>query len=365
MSIVSSGPKVALVYPLQPGGLGDSALRGFGHQGVQVTPVAYPTMAPEFNVDSWMPRLHVSRIRGTGFVLKKLMAMVRPIEGMRLVSTLKALAPDIVLFIKCDDIHPRTYRAIRRACGKNKVRLAAFHPDDPWNTGQPLSPGPSHARAVTQIGEMDVMFLWSHQLVARALEVGAPRSEYLPFACDPELHPCSPFEEGERERYGADVCFVGNWDEERERGLSTLAQMNVDLALWGGGYWSTRCSDPGLRDAWRGRGILGDEMAKVIRASKININVLREQNKDACNMRTFEIPCSGGFMLHERSAELAPLFEPGVHCDDFGSSEELQEKVRYYLEHDEERIAIAARGQARALEQTYGHWAQQVIDVML
>jgi spore maturation protein CgeB len=104
-------------------------------------------------------------------------------------------------------------------------------------------------------------------------------------------------------------------------------------------------------------------MAKATLASAINLNVLRMQNKNACNMRTFEIPGCGGFMLHERSSELPGLFRPGIECDDFGTADELRRKIDYYLSHAEERARIASAGRNAALRQTYTDWAAQVLAV--
>jgi len=38
------------------------------------------------------------------------------------------------------------------------------------------------------------------------------------------------------------------------------------------------------------------------------------------------------------------LFRPGVEADYFSSPGELVEKIRYYLDHEEARAAIAAAG---------------------
>jgi spore maturation protein CgeB len=54
-------------------------------------------------------------------------------------------------------------------------------------------------------------------------------------------------------------------------------------------------------------------------------------------------------MLHERTPELAELFEEGKEVACFGSVEELAEKVDFYLAHPEERERIAAAGHRRCV----------------
>jgi spore maturation protein CgeB len=261
-----------------------------------------------------------------------------------------------VVFVKCDDLHRSTYKAMRTIIPV----VMAFHPDDPFRQKTLLRGGPSHRRALVQMREVDQYLVWSRRLVERAHEAGARRASYIPFACDPMLHHPVPISSEDRGLFAADICFVGNWDAERERWLSELAE--EDLALWGSSYW-TRCTDERLRSRWKGREVVAHEMAKAVGCARINLNILREQNKDACNMRTFEIPACGGFLLHERSKELAGLLRPGSECDDFSTPNELREKVRYYLQHEDERARIAANGHAGIMRQTYKEWAEQLLQL--
>jgi spore maturation protein CgeB len=82
-------------------------------------------------------------------------------------------------------------------------------------------------------------------------------------------------------------------------------------------------------------------------------------------MRTFEILGCGGFMLHERSADVAALFKVGAEYDDFGTADELRQKVAFYLEHEDQRKRIAAAGHHAVLSYTYRQWAERVLAVCL
>ena len=48
-------------------------------------------------------------------------------------------------------------------------------------------------------------------------------------------------------------------------------------------------------------------------------------------MRTFEIPASKGFMLHEKSEEVMDFFEEGKEAEYFSSPEEVLDKLKFYL----------------------------------
>ena len=61
-------------------------------------------------------------------------------------------------------------------------------------------------------------------------------------------------------------------------------------------------------------------------------------------------------MLCYRQAEIEQCFEVGKECETFSNEQELLEKIRHYLAHPDERIAIALAGQQRTLnEHLYSH----------
>ncbi len=71
--------------------------------------------------------------------------------------------------------------------------------------------------------------------------------------------------------------------------------------------------------------------------------------------RNFEVPACGGFLLTGDSDEnLEEYYEDGKEIVIFRSKEDLLEKCRYYLGHEEERAAIAQAGLERTLrDHTY------------
>jgi glycosyltransferase involved in cell wall biosynthesis len=187
--------------------------------------------------------------------------------------------------------------------------------------------------------------------------LGVRNASFLPHAFDPEVHRPFSLDKSDLERYAADVSFIGTWSPKKERFLQHLFDSlpHVRLRIWGA-QWekaSTR-----LQNAIQQQAVLGTEYAKCIRASRINLGLLSEvrtgaSSGDLITSRTFHIPASGGFMLHERSEEVIRYFDEERECSLFSGPEELVARIVYYLADDEKRKSVAEAGYQRSLTSGY------------
>ena len=200
--------------------------------------------------------------------------------------------------------------------------------------------------------------------------LGVTRSSVILHAADPDLHRPTPLSEAEQDTFACDASFIGTWSPKKALLLTRVAQAlpDIRLRIWGSQWGRERANDV-LRDAIVGRPAFGVDYAKALGASKINIAILSEarvgaSSGDTTTSRTFHIPASGGFMLHERTDDLLEIFSEGTHMGCFDGAEELAEKIAYYLEleHEDERRRIAAAGQA----ETAGKhtWDQRIGEVL-
>ena len=93
---------------------------------------------------------------------------------------------------------------------------------------------------------------------------------------------------------------------------------------------------------------------RALRAARICLAIMSgvvpgASEGDKTTSRTFNIPASGGFMLHERSEEVLSLYREGSEIECFGSIKELADKIDFYLAHPAKREAIARAGYARCV----------------
>jgi spore maturation protein CgeB len=67
-------------------------------------------------------------------------------------------------------------------------------------------------------------------------------------------------------------------------------------------------------------------------------------------MRVIEATGAGAFLITNAHPDLVKFFEPGKELETFSNADELINKIRHYLAHDDARRAIAAKGRARCLK---------------
>ena len=87
-----------------------------------------------------------------------------------------------------------------------------------------------------------------------------------------------------------------------------------------------------------------DEMPRVFRNSKINLNISSRTIESGIPQRVFDILACGGFCLTNYQPEIAEFFEDGRELVMYTDLEDMHSKSRYYLEHEKERIQIARNG---------------------
>lgn len=118
--------------------------------------------------------------------------------------------------------------------------------------------------------------------------------------------------------------------------LSLLCDVNVYTDDEDAGF--VKAHNCGTADYW-------SEAPLIFNRSKINLNLTLRSIRSGIPLRVWDILGAGGFCITNYQPELPLYFEDGVNIVWFKNTAELIEKIKYYLSHEEERRAIAKRGQ--------------------
>jgi len=176
------------------------------------------------------------------------------------------------------------------------------------------------------------------------------KSEYLRFAFEPRvlklLGAVQP-------RHA--VVFVGGYSLNHANGNRLLEHVagRVAVDFWGYGAESLP-ADSFVRRSCRGEA-WGLQMYGVLAESRIGLNRhIDVAGRFANNMRLFEATGVGTLLLTDQKDNLHELFEVGKEVIAYSTPQECAELITYYLDHEDERRAVARAGQERTLrDHTY------------
>lgn len=318
MKILWVGP----VYssPSILGKLKVKAIRSLGHEVV-----IFDNRRVRLPILKWLPTPICHRLRRK---IERLAKLDTALMNKQLLHTVKVVKPDLVVADKALNVNRFTVEEI----GKMGVITANWFPDELQRIDWIRQVAPSYP----------CFFSFDPYLISVLRNDGLTNVYYLPFGCDPNLHRTVDLTPTEMNRYGSEVCFIGAYYPEREKVLSGLTGFH--LKIWGYKDWAKTSLKPFYR------GLIGndEEMVKAYNACRIALNIHFHSAAYGVNYRTFEIAGCGVLQLIDERPDVVNLFEVGREIVTYSSPEDLEEKVTYYLDHPDERQAIARAGQTRA-----------------
>ena len=326
--------KILLIGDFSFGSLGLSYLKAFEKSGCQIF---------KFDLTNQVGNKYLNKLSGYLFY---------PVINKRLLDEIKLNEPDLVFIIKGSCIFPETIIKIQN---DYKSKVFCYNPDNPFN----LNKGASNELIRKSISQYDCYFIWGKFLIPELVKTGSKQVEYVPFAYDPELHHPVDFHPEDKTVYGSDIAFIGSWDKEREYWLENIAK--YDLAIWGNSWEKLTINSP-LRKKWKRKEVVGEDFSKVCASSKIILNLVRKQNENAHNMRTFEVPACKGFMLTTRTKEQCEFFEEDKEIGCFETPDELIDKLEKYLPDQQFREKASLAAYNKVKQNTYVERVKIILD---
>jgi spore maturation protein CgeB len=265
-----------------------------------------------------------------------------------LMKIMNSFNPDILLVIRGNGYSEKILQDIRSK--HPKVKIIGWWVKDPRNDNQLID---------------DAKLYDSYYCMHRHGYSSENKIKYLPaLGIYSDLYR-KQYHDSEQRKL-TDVCFVGGQFKRRGYYLSYLTEF--DLEIYGPGwrkYGASRKAD--LSKFLKLRSIWGEDLVKLYNNSKIVINISQWSPEEfgGENLRLFDVPSCGAFLLTDHTNDLLNFFTPGVEIETFKSPKELRDKVEYYLSHPEEREKIAKKGYERSLKlPTYIDRAKEIINDM-
>jgi hypothetical protein len=200
------------------------------------------------------------------------------------------------------------------------------------------------ARRIRYSQMYDYAFVFHPTFEQTFRQAGVPGARLLPHAAERDL-----FDRPETER-PFDVGWVGR------AGRSIYGTRDRILAALAARFTMNET----------GRSYTPEEMADVYCASKIVVNVSRDDYPRDANMRCFEAMAAGALLITQSPCELTALgFEEGSHFIGYGSPDEVSGIVEHWLLRAPDREAIARRARLLVLnEHTYDVRVGAILEIV-
>jgi len=129
------------------------------------------------------------------------------------------------------------------------------------------------------------------------------------------------------------ISFIGSAHGNRKRKIKELQSLGFEISCFGHG--------------WPVGSIAAQQIPGIMRESVISLNFSNSYGENQIKARTFEVPGSGGFLLTENAPGLERFYKIGTEIEVFKGTDDLAQKLKYFLEHPNERDRIARAGYIR------------------
>lgn len=215
----------------------------------------------------------------------------------------------------------------------------------------------------------DYCMVPEREALHKYLHIGA-NPIHIQMAANPDIYKPYPLERI------YDVTFVGQNYLNRQNYVEYLYKNGIDIHVWGSGWEKALIpSKNGIINKVKSKlglsklvlpethvcGLLSDEeLIKMYSRSKISLNfsevVVSDKKYDLgtikrhIRLRDFEAPMSGAFLMTGYQEELEEYYKIGKEIICYDTKEELLQKIRYFLKHQDEAGAIRIAGHKRAIK---------------
>ena len=263
----------------------------------------------------------------------------RTLVNNDLIRKCKSEKPELVIILKGEIISPSSIRLLKTL----GVKCIAY-----WWFDDPFDYTSIHRDLTDAFTEADAFFCFDQEYIPRVKDLGVHNVFVLPNAANGQMIAGRP--NNDQKKF--DLCFVGSCDDERARQLMELSEYSI---LVGGPYWGD-CLQNVKNFHVVDKVISPVEFESYYRSARIGINFHGTNCKSGLNNRTFDISATGVFQLVPKLSAAKECFKIEEELVLYDSSQDLIEKIDYYLHEKGLREQIGYRAHLRTVrEHTYEH----------
>lgn len=256
--------------------------------------------------------------------------------AMKLEQQIKEFKPDILFF---EIGYKPPLRLLERLSDYGVKRIVAW-----WTTTSNWM-----SMEETDASFYDAVFFFCRKLIPHATAKGF-RAFYLPHGANSYLFRKVDLSVEDLRRFACDIVFVGECKPARRKAVNKI--LEHDIHIWGPKWKFENWWDYRLIRRVRGSGLFGEDLVKQYNAAKIvlNINAWSGDVTGGMNQRVFDVPVCGSFLLTDYCDELDDYYKIGEEIETFRTTEEMKDKVDFYLKNEKARNHIASRGYERSMQ---------------
>jgi spore maturation protein CgeB len=328
-----------------------SSLRKFGHEVLEYSPSDFESKRQIFN------KLKLTQIKK---VDNYILNLISEKYNSAILEEVKSYKPDLFLMINEVGLRPETVEEIRKMCNPIMVCWVADNPFDSFR----------YKYFPMNLKYFDYLFLGDMIWYQNVMNV-APKARIsqLIGAFEPDITDSISISDDERAQLTNRLSFVGTAYGTKVEGVyrvSILDQVSdLGLRIWGDGDWNLRFKYyPNLKDKYNGRVEELEDLYKIYKLSKINLNIPNPQVFTSFQSRVFEIASVKGFQIIDHRSDLEKYFSPSSYVS-FKSISDLRDKIKFFIENpsDRERYVNEMYKEIIA-KHSYHHRVKEMLNIM-
>ena len=234
----------------------------------------------------------------------------------------------------------------------NDSKIIDIFTDDPFKIN--YFKDISNKNILETIPYFDHIFIYS-RVILKKLRRKYPKNRfsYLPFGYDSVVHKNLKQKRNNTVKY--DLSFIGTADDERYEIIKRLDEFKIILA---GNGWNNYELGKNIKYV---KEVNFKNFSKLLKISKVSLNILRKQNERSHNMKTFEIPSMGGLMITNRTFEQNFYFPENKASLMYSNIKELKLKIRKINNYSKKNNNIQKRSYLIVKKHSYIERAKYLV----